>query len=77
MAPPSEQLTFNGDTDARKFFYVDENIVEKEATPVEKAERVVQHLTEKASISTTTSSFATIPLPPSQGLRRSQGEHYR
>ncbi len=48
MAPPSEQLTFNGDTDARKFFYVYENVVQKDASPVEKAERVVQHLTEKA-----------------------------
>ncbi len=61
MAPSSEKLTFNGDTDARKFFYVYENIVQKEATPMEKAERVVQHLTEKASIYTTTSSFVTIP----------------
>ncbi len=32
MASPSEQLTFNGDTDARKFLYVYENIVQKEAT---------------------------------------------
>ncbi len=48
MAPPSELLMFNGDTDARKFFYTFENIVQKDASAVEKAERVVQQLTEKA-----------------------------
>eukprot|EP00171_Calliarthron_tuberculosum_P005040 IDg5040t1 len=39
---------FNGDNDARKFFFVFENIFEKSSSDEEKATRVVGYLTQKA-----------------------------
>ena len=48
MAGPSELTTFKGEEDARKFFYLFENVLQKGKTDAEKAENLVMYLAGKA-----------------------------
>ena len=45
MNIPSELITFEGTEDARKFFYLSENVVKKSLPDIEKAEKIVAYLT--------------------------------
>ena len=48
MNTPSELTTFNGNEDARKFFYLYENVVTKGLPDSERAEKIVAYLSEAA-----------------------------
>ncbi len=45
MNTPSELITFRGTEDARKFFYLCENVVTKSLLDIEKAGKIVAYLT--------------------------------